>query len=178
MMSSACESWRTPPEVLDLVRQLAPIALDPCGCNGDVVGAAVSWRLQRDGDSLAKDWSLDPLPMSAGLIYCNPPYGRKIGPFIEKCRETWEVGGRQVVALVPARTDAKWFQDAHPTTVTLFRGRLRFVGAPSSAPFPSALLFWGWQRRRWLDVFGPHGITFFVEQGALALETETETKPA
>lgn len=160
LMSSARTAWCTPPHVLDLVRQVGQIALDPCGCEGDVVDANVSWRLERDGDSLLRDWAW---AGGRGLVFVNPPYGRAIGVFIAKCRETWEVGGRQVVALVPSRTDAAWFQDAHPTMVTLLRGRLRFVGAESSAPFPSALLFWGWQRRRWLEVFGVQGITFFGE---------------
>jgi predicted nucleic acid-binding Zn ribbon protein len=46
-----------------------------------------------------------------------------------------------VVLLVPARTDTRWFHDwvANKAKVTFLRGRLRFGGADTSAPFPSML---------------------------------------
>ena len=40
---------------------------------------------------------------------------------------------------------------------------MSYKATKDRAPFPSALLYWGWQRRRWLEVFGAHGITYFGE---------------
>lgn len=47
--------------------------------------------------------------------------------------------------LTPARTDTKWFHRALQSGVSVcfIKGRLKFEGAKSSAPFPSCLLIWG-----------------------------------
>ena len=49
--------------------------------------------------------------------------------------------GAIVVVLVPARPDTKWFARAWNAAeeVLFVRGRLKFEGAPSSAPFPSVV---------------------------------------
>ena len=46
-----------------------------------------------------------------------------------------------MVCLVPARTDTKWFAIIweYARLIIFLQGRLKFVGAESSAPFPSAL---------------------------------------
>jgi site-specific DNA-methyltransferase (adenine-specific) len=46
-----------------------------------------------------------------------------------------------VVCLVPARTDTAWWHEwAVKGEIRFIRGRIRFVGASSCAPFPSALV--------------------------------------
>ena len=49
--------------------------------------------------------------------------------------------GATVVCLLPARTDTKWFHNwvLGKAEIRFIRGRLKFVGAPSFAPFPSIL---------------------------------------
>jgi site-specific DNA-methyltransferase (adenine-specific) len=68
----------------------------------------------------------------------NPPYGREIGQWVKKAYESSKKGAI-VVALLPARTDTKWFHDyvMKAREVRLIRGRVKFVGAKASAPFPS-----------------------------------------
>jgi site-specific DNA-methyltransferase (adenine-specific) len=49
--------------------------------------------------------------------------------------------GALVVALVPARTDTRWWHSAAPhASVRFLKGRLKFGSAKTSAPFPSALM--------------------------------------
>jgi site-specific DNA-methyltransferase (adenine-specific) len=49
-----------------------------------------------------------------------------------------------VVCLVPARTDTRWWWDyCLQGQVRVFRGRVRFAGQRSGAPFPSALVVFG-----------------------------------
>lgn len=82
--------------------------------------------------------------------WCNPPYSRGLqGKFIAKA-SLERVKGVTTVMLLPARTDTKafhayiWNQETHqPYTgveVRFLKGRLRFVGAPASAPFPSMIV--------------------------------------
>lgn len=73
-------------------------------------------------------------------MFCNPPYGRGIGRWVEKAiRSAGE--GATVVMLVPARTDSLWFQQliAHASEIRFLAGRVRFGDATEPAPFPSAI---------------------------------------
>ena len=53
--------------------------------------------------------------------------------------------GATVVCLVPSRTDTDWWHRyAKRGDIIHIRGRLKFGGAKSCAPFPSAIvIFWG-----------------------------------
>lgn len=76
-----------------------------------------------------------------GVAYLNPPYGRGIGRWLAKAKQSAVEDGATVVVLVPARCDtAWWFDHARMGEVRFLKGRLKFVGAPTSAPFPSALI--------------------------------------
>ena len=150
LFSSATGCWNTPSEILDLVRQLGPIVLDPCPGEGDVVRALVRGQ----GDGLSLNWHA----YGVGIVWVNPPYGRGIGAWMEKCADS-ECNGVDVVALVPARTDAAWWQDTVPNaaSVCFWRGRIQFMGAPASAPFPSALIYWGQRAARFEQIFKNYG---------------------
>jgi hypothetical protein len=78
-----------------------------------------------------------------GTAWANPPYGRSIGKWITKALDEASKGNPSVV-LVPSRTDTKWFQDMWRADALIFiKGRLKFQGATSSAPFPSVLAVFG-----------------------------------
>lgn len=75
-----------------------------------------------------------------GAVWLNPPYSRGIERWLEKAKKS-AIEGATVVCLVPARTDTNWwFDHARFGEVRFIKGRLKFVGAPSAAPFPSALI--------------------------------------
>ena len=88
-------------------------------------------------DGLAQDWSGE-------TVWCNPPYGREIGKWLKKCYEEAAKPNTTVVALLPARTDTKWFHDyvLHRAVITFIKGRLKFVGWENNAPFPSMVCVW------------------------------------
>lgn len=50
-----------------------------------------------------------------------------------------------VVALIPARTDTRYWHEhiAAKADVYFLKGRLRFQNASQCAPFPSAVVIWG-----------------------------------
>lgn len=162
MMSSAKGDWFTPEIVLYLVRELGPIALDPCTAPFNPTRARSYVTREHDGLRDECDWvalaRMDTVGDGGTLIYVNPPYGRGIERWLARCADAGAAGA-ELIALVPARTDAKWWQ-SHVTTadvVCFWRGRLRFVGAPSSAPFPSALAYWGPRVEKFAHVFEAYG---------------------
>ena len=91
-----------------------------------------------DEDGLSLPWR--------GTVFVNPPYGRAVSAWTEKARGEVEAArATTVVALLPARTDTKWWHQsvAGIADVFLLRGRLKFGGEAVSAPFPSAVVVWG-----------------------------------
>ena len=82
-------------------------------------------------------------PSSVARCWMNPPYGREIGKWVAKAYEESQKGCL-VVCLLPARTDTKWWHEyCTRGTIKFIKGRLSFKGAPSTAPFPSAIvIFW------------------------------------
>lgn len=60
-------------------------------------------------------------------------------------RKAYEEGHKEntlVVMLIPARTDTRYFHDyiMHRAEVRFVRGRLKFGGSDTGAPFPSMLV--------------------------------------
>lgn len=68
----------------------------------------------------------------------NPPYGREISEWVKKAAESDAL----VVALLPARTDTKWFHDyiLNKSYIKFIKGRLKFGNSKGSAPFPSMIV--------------------------------------
>lgn len=149
LMSSAKtggrDDWETPDCVLERVRRVWPIALDPCAPLGrNPVGAKHTFDESTDG--LTASW-YDYTNGGEGLVFVNYPYSQK--GWLEKCDKS----GCEVIALCPARTDTRAWHSVTPTAVAFWKGRLTFRGAPAPAPFPSALLYWGRNPGAFRDAF-------------------------
>jgi site-specific DNA-methyltransferase (adenine-specific) len=128
--SDSCE-WSTPQHYFDALDARHHFTLDVCATAENAKCAAYFTRAD---DGLAQRWT--------GRVWCNPPYGRAIGLWLRKAWESVESGDAElVVLLVPARVDTAWWHDyAARGEVEFLRGRLRFGGAESGAPFGSALV--------------------------------------
>jgi site-specific DNA-methyltransferase (adenine-specific) len=125
------EAWETPPEIFGPLNAEFRFTLDVCA---DANNAKAPAYFTREQDGLSQSWA------ALGSVWCNPPYGRAIAAWV---RKAWveSCKGVTVVCLVPARTDAAWWHDyALRGEVRFVRGRIRFVGAPFNAPFPSAVI--------------------------------------
>lgn len=138
--ATAHHAWTTPPELLDSLYRVLSFDLDPCSPTADKRRAPVKARTRfiAEDDGLSLPWF--------GAVFVNPPYGRTLPKWIAKCRAEYERRRVQcVVALVPARTDTKWWHDhiAGSADVFMLRGRLKFGDGEGAAPFPSALAVWG-----------------------------------
>lgn len=137
LMSSARtggrDDWETPEHVLVLVRRLGPIMIDPCAGPTTWIGRVNVTAAQ---DGLTWRWC-------RGIAYVNPPYSR-LREWAAKVDQEARTGCR-IVSLVPSRTDTRWWRTIteRASCVLFWRGRIRFAGAASCAPFPSAIIAHG-----------------------------------
>lgn len=140
LFSSQKSNWCTPQEVIDPILLLGEIALDPCSNENSIVPAKRSVCLPENG--LEIDWPEAKL----GITYVNPPYGNQTELWMKKAVHEHKHRNSEVILLVPARPDTKLWQDVvfpHASAICFWRGRLKFLGAPNGAPFPSAVVYLG-----------------------------------
>lgn len=139
LFSSAGEEWETPQNLFDALNAIYSFELDACATPKN---AKCQHYFTKADDALTQDWAM------FGRVWMNPPYGRTIGRWMQKAYcESLKSG--LVVALVPARTDTRWWHDwvVGRAEVTFLKGRLKFTRtepteAPAHAPFPSAIIIY------------------------------------
>lgn len=130
--SSKTDLWATPQDFFDKCNEKYNFELDVCASPEN---AKCPRYFTKDDDGLQQEWS--------GVCWMNPPYGREIGKWIKKAYEA-SLSGTIVVCLLPARTDTRWWHDyCAKGQVEFIKGRLKFGGSKSPAPFPSALVVFG-----------------------------------
>ena len=118
---SATGDWSTPEELRKALDAEFHFDLDPCPLQS-----------QEDGLlPLFSDWS-------GRRCFCNVPYGPAIPKWLKRAHEA-----DLAVFLLPARTDCRWFHSLvlpHASEIRFLKGRLKFGGAKTGAPFPSMLI--------------------------------------
>lgn len=134
LFSSDSGEWETPQTLIDQLRQEFNFTLDVCATGQNF---KANGYFTKSTDGLAHSWRKYD---RGGVCWMNPPYGRGVGEWVFKAF-TESLQGCVVVCLLPARTDTQWFQDwvLGKAELRFIRGRLKFEGAASSAPFPSIL---------------------------------------
>lgn len=133
MFMSKRVEWATPSELFSKLNRLFHFTLDPCALPHNAKCA--KYYTPHD-DGLRQDWGGE-------IVFCNPPYGKHITDWVRKCSEESMKPDTVVVALLPARTDTRWFHDHiynKVKAIHFVRGRLKFGGAKTSAPFPSMIV--------------------------------------
>ena len=152
LLASDRMDWQTPEEVLRLVRDVSPTALDPCTTADNPCRA--TWFYTAAENGLAQKWvALFTAARWSGsqlahpyewLVYMNPPYGRELPRWIDKAIAEAALGA-EIIALVPSRTDTRWYKRCVESAAAIrhWHGRITFRGAQYPAPFPSAVIYWG-----------------------------------
>lgn len=134
MFSSKTDMWETPQDLFDEPDNEFHFSLDVCAITENT---KCDKYYTPEADGLRQSWII-----SDGAVWCNPPYGREIGKWVQKESET-AACGQTVVMLLPARTDTKWFHkwihQKESVEVRFIKGRLKFGHAMNSAPFPSMI---------------------------------------
>lgn len=129
MYSSKTDQWATPQNYFDELNKEFVFDLDPCA---DESNYKCEKFFTKEENGLLQDWG-------GCRVFCNPPYGKEIGKWVQKCYEEGHKENTLVVMLIPARTDTKYFHDyiLNRAEVRFVSGRLKFGGATAGAPFPS-----------------------------------------
>lgn len=116
LFSSKSDNWATPKVMYDFYINQG--YFDPCPLNSEIDALKIEWKEK---------------------CFVNPPYS-KIKEFVSKCIEEHRKG-KEVVLLIPARTDTKYFRKLvdYGCDIDFITGRLHFNDS-NSAPFPSCLI--------------------------------------
>ena len=130
LLTSNNDCWETPPKFFEELNKEFDFDTDVCALPEN---AKCPHYYSPEVDGLHQNWT--------GTCWCNPPYGRQIGKWVEKAYVS-SLLGATVVMLLPARTDTAWFHDYiyGKAEIRFVRGRIKFVGANSGAPFPSMVV--------------------------------------
>src|SRR5690625_3063082 len=131
--SSKTNEWATPQCFFDRLDEEFNFTLDPCS---DGLNAKCEKFFTQEDDGLTQSWAGE-------SVFMNPPYGRVIGEWIKKAYEESKKGA-MVVALIPARTDTRYWHEyvMKADEIRLIKGRLKFGDGKNNAPFPSAVVVW------------------------------------
>lgn len=134
LLSSQKMEWETPQKLFDKLNAEFHFTLDPC-CTKETAKCEKFYTKEDDG--LSKSWENE-------IVFCNPPYGKEISQWVEKCSNEAK-NGATVVMLIPARTDTRYFHKFiyGKAEIRFIKGRLKFslngeVFYP--APFPSMIV--------------------------------------
>ena len=131
MFTSKTYEWETPQDFFDELNKKFDFGLDVCATKNN---SKSKFYYTKEDNGLNKDWN-----EISGWKWMNPPYGREISNWVKKASESGKV-----VALLPARTDTRWFHnyiyENFGVDVEFIKGRLKFGGSKNSAPFPSMIV--------------------------------------
>lgn len=134
MFSSQSSEWGTAQYFFDRLNKVYKFTLDPAATPAN---AKCAKFFTAKDDGLAQDWS-------GHVVFCNPPYGRQIKRWVQKCYEEGCKPDTTVVMLIPARTDTQYFHQycMRARKIYFVRGRLKFIQGDknNSAPFPSMVV--------------------------------------
>ena len=137
LLSSKNMCWCTPQDFYNKLNDEFEFVLDAAATE-KTAKCPLYFTLETDG--LSQSWDC------GGAVFCNPPYGRKIGKWIKKAYEESLRIPYRIVLLIPARTDTSYFHDYiyGKAEIRFIRGRLRFEdedgNAADPAPFPSMVV--------------------------------------
>lgn len=133
MFSSATDLWSTPQWFFDELDKEFHFTLDPCATDEN---HKCQEYFTKEQDGLCRSWYKT-------TVFCNPPYGKEIGRWVEKAFIESRKPHTKIVMLLPARTDTRWFHNfiyGKASEIRFIKGRLKFGDCKNSAPFPSMVV--------------------------------------
>lgn len=137
LLSSKNMCWCTPQGFYDKLNKEFSFVLDPAATE---TTAKCKHYYTPKTDGLLQSWDY------GGAVFCNPPYGREIGKWVEKAYNEALKIKYPIVLLIPARTDTAYFHDYiyGKAELRFIRSRLHFTDECGNtaypAPFPSMVV--------------------------------------
>ncbi len=133
MFSSKTDLWSTPQDFYEKLNEEFNFDLDPCSTHEN---AKCEKHFTIVEDGLKQDWK-------GHIVFCNPPYGKVLGKWVEKCYNESLKENTTVIMLIPARTDTRYFHNYiynKAKEIRFLKGRLKFRECKNAAPFPSMVV--------------------------------------
>lgn len=141
MPQSKTVEWETPQDLFDKLNKYYNFDIDVCASD---TNCKVSLYFTKQVDGLQQKWF--------GKCWMNPPYGREIYGWVKKAYEE-SLSGVVTVALLPSRTDVRWFHEfcykKPNVNITFLKGRLKFGGCTDCAPFPNMIVVFAQKDTDW-----------------------------
>lgn len=144
LLSSEKMTWCTPQDFFNELNKEFNFVLDAAATE-NTKKCELCYTPGTDG--LSQSWN------RGGAVFCNPPYGREIGKWVQKAYQEAS-GGQPIVLLIPARTDTSYFHNYiyGKAEIRFIRGRLHFTdeegNAGNPAPFPSMVVVYNGEQAK------------------------------
>lgn len=133
MLPSQRDDWGTPQKLFDELNQEFSFDLDAAASDSNHK-CDKYFTVQDNG--LIQSWG-------GYSVFINPPYGRGL---YDWCMKAYLERNRAkvIVALLPARTDTRWFHEFcyGKAEIRFLKGRLHFDECKNAATFPSMIVIW------------------------------------
>jgi len=124
LYSSAKEDWGTPREFFNELDKEFHFILDAAA---DEENSLCEYCITKEVCGLKHSWNCD----VAGSVWVNPPYGRDVGKWVAKAHKEAFEHNLNVVMLLAARTDTKWFHEyiykKPGVEIRFIKGRVKFI---------------------------------------------------
>jgi|19_taG_2_1085344.scaffolds.fasta_scaffold31113_3 phage N-6-adenine-methyltransferase len=158
--SGVNDDWYTPEYIIDMVRQVMPIELDPASSDSANKIVKSKRYFTEANDGLLKNWK--------GKVYMNPPYSRGwVKKFMEKLCYEYKAGFvDEAIALLNNGTETGWFQDSAKlsSAICFPKGRIRYLSKDlnsSNGPLQGQVIFYfGKNYKKFIKVFQELGECF------------------
>ncbi len=133
MVSSKSNEWATPQKLFDYLNNIFHFTLDPCATS---INAKCRKFYTQEDDGLSKEWKQE-------IVFMNPPYGGFTKQWLIKAVHEVKEHYALVVCLIVSSTDRSYWHeviDKEASEIWFLRGRIKFSGVKSTAPFASAII--------------------------------------
>ena len=133
MLPSQRDDWGTPKDLFNELDSEFAFTLDAAS-NEQNYKVKKHYTVKENG--LIQSWANE-------SVFINPPYGRVLYDWCKKAYMEKE-RAKIIVALLPARTDTRWFHEFcyNKAEIRFLKGRLKFDECKNSATFPSMIVVW------------------------------------
>ena len=152
-MGDGVDDRRTPPELFARLNNLYDFTLDGAASHENALvdvyctlEGTFSRGVFKPSPTLIDTENGLLYPWTNSRVFLNPPYGRGLlEPFVHKAHLEALRHRALVVALLPARTEQRWFHEdvlGANASIEWIRGRVKYDGLATGAPFPSMIVTW------------------------------------
>lgn len=155
------DEWYTPRHIVErAIAFFGQVDLDPCSNSHESPNVPANRLLTARDDGLTLSWKGD----RPQKVWLNPPYSSN-RQWANKVVSEWNEGNiGEILILVPNRMGVQWFETytAIGPIVAPIRGRLKFGGAETGAPFESILIYGGDRMEEFRAAFGDLVTCFLI----------------